>query len=517
MPWDDTKATEDGDGTVDSDEQLTADEWNQHVTDGHFSSDKLNLGTDANGNPVFTDPTNGDQVVLRYNPGAGQWEVVNVNLELNNNNVTNVGALGADNLTNNSPTHGGTTPPVEFQEMLADGFVVTTSDGVYDPSSTPSGYNDDILGAVQAANDDIPASSEGIVWLPGGTYSASGQSVTIDKRIKIVGIGTSSNGTVIQPTSSWSGPLLDNTVGGVLYENFKIEGQTNGGDGVRLTQSQSILRNIRINNVDGDGLIVKGGAYNCDIENVHVWDCGRNGMRVEEDGTGDSPNGITIRNGRANGCSVGIRLDNLKGVVLDGIEVANNDGEGVNIHEVNGIAFQSVYAHGNVQDDTTNTRQKAELVFAERNGATCNGILITGCWFNGSNNADFPIILGNNSSVDGCKITGNASNDNYANDSLVRAYSSSNTGVVIAGNATTLRNKTDSQESRTRASQGDAVGMPELPSDPPTPNTGSAAMGWLYISDGSADVTGDEGDLILQVQDSSGTTKNINLADFSAN
>jgi len=95
MPWDNTKTTEDGDGTVDSDEQLTASEWNQHVTDGHFPSDKFNLGTDANGNPVFTDPANGDQVVWRYDPGAGQWEIVNVNLELNNNDVTNAGAVDA--------------------------------------------------------------------------------------------------------------------------------------------------------------------------------------------------------------------------------------------------------------------------------------------------------------------------------------------------------------------------------------------------------------------------------------
>jgi hypothetical protein len=98
-PWDSTKSTEDGDGTVDGDEQLTAGEWNQHVTDGHFPSDELNFGTDANGNPVVTDPTNNDQVVLRYNSSAGQWELVNVNLELNNNDINNAGLVQAESVT----------------------------------------------------------------------------------------------------------------------------------------------------------------------------------------------------------------------------------------------------------------------------------------------------------------------------------------------------------------------------------------------------------------------------------
>jgi hypothetical protein len=98
-PWDSTKVTEDGDGTVDSDEQLTADEWNRHVTDGHFPSDALNQGTDANGNPVFTDPANGDQVVLRYDSGAGQWEIVNVNLELNTNDITSAGSVATGEIS----------------------------------------------------------------------------------------------------------------------------------------------------------------------------------------------------------------------------------------------------------------------------------------------------------------------------------------------------------------------------------------------------------------------------------
>lgn len=74
MPWDNTKDTAADPDNPNADEQLTADEWNQHVDDGHWPSDELNVGVD-NGDPVLTDPQNGDQVVLRYDRSAGSWVV----------------------------------------------------------------------------------------------------------------------------------------------------------------------------------------------------------------------------------------------------------------------------------------------------------------------------------------------------------------------------------------------------------------------------------------------------------
>lgn len=94
MVWYSTKATEDGDGTVDSDEQLTADEWNQHVTDGHFPGDELNLGVNADGDPVYTDPQNGDQEVLRYDRSAGAW--VPVGIDMDGADITNAGSVSTD-------------------------------------------------------------------------------------------------------------------------------------------------------------------------------------------------------------------------------------------------------------------------------------------------------------------------------------------------------------------------------------------------------------------------------------
>jgi len=144
-PWDSTKSTEDGDGTVDGDEQLTAGEWNQHITDGHFPSDELNFGTDANGNPVVTDPTNNDQVVLRYDPGAGQWEIVNVNLELNNNNITGAGSVSAAN----PPT--GDNEVLRWQEGIEAGSA--RADGV-DASADDDGMDSSTFTSVSVSFDN---------------------------------------------------------------------------------------------------------------------------------------------------------------------------------------------------------------------------------------------------------------------------------------------------------------------------------------------------------------------------
>lgn len=73
MTWDDDKSTATDPDNPSADEQLTADEWDDHVGQGHFPADELNLGVNGNGDPVMTDPQNADQEVLRYDRGAGQW------------------------------------------------------------------------------------------------------------------------------------------------------------------------------------------------------------------------------------------------------------------------------------------------------------------------------------------------------------------------------------------------------------------------------------------------------------
>jgi hypothetical protein len=72
MAWDNDKSTAADPDNPNADEQLTADEWDQHVADGHWLSEDFTLGTES-GDPVIRDPQNSNQVVLRYDRSEGQW------------------------------------------------------------------------------------------------------------------------------------------------------------------------------------------------------------------------------------------------------------------------------------------------------------------------------------------------------------------------------------------------------------------------------------------------------------
>jgi len=73
MPWDSDKSTAADPDNPAADEQLTADEWDAHVSEGHFPADEVNLGVDGNGDPVMTDPQNADEVIARYDRSEGAW------------------------------------------------------------------------------------------------------------------------------------------------------------------------------------------------------------------------------------------------------------------------------------------------------------------------------------------------------------------------------------------------------------------------------------------------------------
>lgn len=86
VPWDSDKSTAADPDNPAADEQLTADEWDAHVSEGHFPADELNLGVD-NGDPVLTDPQNADEVVLRYDRSAGSWVMDSLSAEQVSTNV----------------------------------------------------------------------------------------------------------------------------------------------------------------------------------------------------------------------------------------------------------------------------------------------------------------------------------------------------------------------------------------------------------------------------------------------
>lgn len=75
-------------------DEFTAEQFNDHVEEGHFPSDQLNFDVDAEGNPIATDPQNGDQVVATYNRGEGTWEFESVSAEQLQSGPLKVGVLG---------------------------------------------------------------------------------------------------------------------------------------------------------------------------------------------------------------------------------------------------------------------------------------------------------------------------------------------------------------------------------------------------------------------------------------
>jgi len=52
---------------------LTAQQFADHVTEGHFPSDELQFTINGNGNPAFVDPQNGDAEILTYDRSAQTW------------------------------------------------------------------------------------------------------------------------------------------------------------------------------------------------------------------------------------------------------------------------------------------------------------------------------------------------------------------------------------------------------------------------------------------------------------
>lgn len=82
MSWDDDKSTAADPDNPAPNEQLTADEWDAHVTEGHFPANELNFGVDS-GDPVMTDPQNGDEIIARYDRSEGAWIVDKLGTEIN--------------------------------------------------------------------------------------------------------------------------------------------------------------------------------------------------------------------------------------------------------------------------------------------------------------------------------------------------------------------------------------------------------------------------------------------------
>jgi hypothetical protein len=136
MPWDSDKSTAADPDNPAADEQLTADEWDAHVSEGHFPADELNFGVDGNGDPVMTDPQNADEVIARYDRSEGAWVFDSVVTEEVDNNSSKEIFAG---------NKSGADPDARLDQALSDasdGDVVRLEKATYTDARTgPNSIN----------------------------------------------------------------------------------------------------------------------------------------------------------------------------------------------------------------------------------------------------------------------------------------------------------------------------------------------------------------------------------------
>jgi len=131
-PWDSDKSTAADPDNPAADEQLTADEWDKHVSEGHFPADELNFGVDGNGDPVITDPQNSDEVIATYDRSAGEWVIggltVNGAVSTDQADINDYSAT-LEKTTDQSIT-SGTDVTVDWDNQTLDTNIYTFNTGL---------------------------------------------------------------------------------------------------------------------------------------------------------------------------------------------------------------------------------------------------------------------------------------------------------------------------------------------------------------------------------------------------
>ena len=161
--------------------------------------------------------------------------------------------------------------------------------------------NSDVTASIQSALD---ANNEGVVVLPSGTYlvsdaDSSGTALSISSPIRLIMApdaklllaSSAANSTAILTIGDGSAALSDVIVeGGSIDGNALVNGgsytTTGGGIVIDGPVSRVSIRDLKITNMLGGGLVCKGAstsnrAKHISVENVGVDNCGE-GVRVEK-------------------------------------------------------------------------------------------------------------------------------------------------------------------------------------------------------------------------------------------
>jgi len=274
MVWYNDKATGD---------ELTSDEWDAHVTEGHFPGDELNFGVDG-GDPVITDPQDADTIIARYDRATDSWVLGSLTTEI----LVNI----ADHIVSSEPDIRTKL------EGLSEGGVVNIGNGMYEFDTAISITAD--LAKVVGQNwgkqlDSLTAgtilkATADIDLLTAGTSGTGRTGVTLHDFV-LEGNGSGSgSGTGLRTYvggSDFERIVSANHGGNAFYfqdsgasDNTaeKLVGRDCGGDGFAVQSPDMVLDKIRAFRCQHGIQLFKGGST---FSNFRLWDIDSHGIRIE--------------------------------------------------------------------------------------------------------------------------------------------------------------------------------------------------------------------------------------------
>ena len=112
---------------------LTAQQFADHVTEGHFPSDELQFTITTDGNPAFVDPQNGDAEILTYDRSAQTWTLntLNATTEVTSPSVTTDALEASGSLSGPTASEGDVVTVPDNPDVVPIYFDAQNGESLY--------------------------------------------------------------------------------------------------------------------------------------------------------------------------------------------------------------------------------------------------------------------------------------------------------------------------------------------------------------------------------------------------
>jgi len=381
---------------------------------------------ESSGDLVIND-TNGN-TVLRWDDTNGKWKLAAA-LDADGNDVTNVGALGAEkaNIDN-------VTVPEKTVRVFPKGDAST----YFDATVTEQGSSADLIPTLQDINDNQLAGQGAVKIGPGDYWVQDGDTLSWSINADIRGSGREA--TVIRRVSSTTGYLISNTANGVTVADLTLNGNSGGEHALQHDNARNCsTERVNIFNWGGRAFELKGSTYWHTARTVFVSQNNQSGLvdqQVRGNNDGNGPQvavWISCRIERGNDCA-GVRQEECGDWTWIGGIIENNDGAGMKTAAAHGLYIDGLRFEGNNQSSTTESRfsEQAELVIAQ--GGAFTGFRVSGR-FSAGPNLNANILLGDNAAAEGGQIVGSRfSNNSTGTGADIQDQTIGGAGVWIGPN-----------------------------------------------------------------------------------